>query len=156
MSYISSQRRAKKDIKAETADLRGCDGSTRIIRDDLSHPRKSTVPSVPDLARSDLEAPAFAVFALQILVGVGDVRDLALLAVVVDALALTGLHGHDAEEHRFGQAAGVFEGAGSLLLALNGVDPVHPVLRLRVRPVLVLLDAEVGLRNFAGTCLHGS
>src|SRR5262245_52986935 len=77
-----------------------------------------------------LEAPALAVFALQILVGVGDVRDLALLAVVVDALALTGLHGHDAEEHRLGQAAGVFEGAGSLLLALDGVDPVHPVLRL--------------------------
>src|SRR5262245_55821022 len=47
------------------------------------------------------EAPALAVFALQILVGVGDVCDLALLAVVVDAFALTGLHSHDAEEHRF-------------------------------------------------------
>src|SRR2546428_4871062 len=95
-----------------------------------------------------LQAPALAVFALQILVGVGDVRDLALLAVVVDALALAGLHGHDAEEHRFGQAAGVLEWAGGFLLALDGVDPVHPVFRLRVRAVVVLLDAEVGLRNF--------
>jgi hypothetical protein len=30
---------------AGTADLRGCDGSTQIIRDNLSHPRKSVVPA---------------------------------------------------------------------------------------------------------------
>src|SRR5215510_7926770 len=102
---------------------------------------------VSEILQVNLQAPTFAVFALQILVGVGDVRDLAFFAVVVDALPLTGLHSHDAEEHRLGQAAGIFEWAGSLLLALDGVDPVHPVLRLRVRAVVVLLDAEVGLWN---------
>jgi hypothetical protein len=81
---------------AGTAALNRCDRLSRIIRVDLSHLYKSAVPSVPNLACSDLEAPAFAVFAGQILVGVGHVSDLALFAVVVDALALSGFHGHDA------------------------------------------------------------
>src|SRR6266545_6068411 len=142
------RERASPNVRPRRNEGREDQGSrieNRIItRKAILDPRSSIL----DPRSSSLEAPAFAVFALQILIGVGDVRDLALFAVVVDALALTGLHSHDAEEHRFGQAAGILEGAGGLLLALNGVDPVHPVLRLRVRAVVVLLDADVGLRNF--------
>ena len=37
---------AAKIGKAGTAELRGCDGLSRIIRIDPSHPRKSAVPAV--------------------------------------------------------------------------------------------------------------
>src|SRR5262245_33002768 len=40
-----------------TADLNGCYGLSKIIRADLSHPRKSAVPDIPNVACSDLDFP---------------------------------------------------------------------------------------------------
>ncbi len=61
--------------------------------------------------------------ARQVIVGADGVGDAHVGGVVVDFGA--GAEGDDAEEHDFGQARGVLEGAGGFGFALGGVDPIQ-------------------------------
>ena len=72
-----------------------------------------------------LDGPALAVFAAKEIVGREDVGDAHVGGVVVDLFS--GVKGDDTEEHDFGEAGGVVEGAGGFGLSLS----ISPRLRYR-------------------------
>ena len=66
----------------------------------------------PSLATSHLDGPALAGVAAQKVVGLQDVGDAQVGAVVVDLFS--GVQHNDAEEHDLGEARGVIARTGSL------------------------------------------
>src|SRR5215510_1463336 len=87
--------------------------------------------------KSYSQNPALAVFAVEVLVGLFHVRDLALLAVVANRYALPRFQRHDSEQHRLGEPRRVFERRARLGLALAGFGPV-----LAVQWILVIISPD--------------
>ena len=116
---VEKSWRAK--LAATTAEPAGCPSRLRVIRryQDCSLPATHWSPP----------SPALAGLALEVVVGGGDVGDAHGGAVVFDLFA--GAQGYYAEEHDFGEARGVLEGAGGGGGAFGGGYPVHFVVFAR-------------------------
>ena len=83
---------------------------------------------------------------MEVLVGLGDVRDLAVLAVVIDPLALARAECDHSQQHGLGERPGILERTRGLRASPDRIDPVHPVLRRPLGSVRGL-DWRMGLRH---------
>src|ERR1700680_2075213 len=82
--------------------------------------------SMPVGSQVALSGPALAVFAAQEVVGLRDVGNAHVCAVIVDLFS--GAERDDAKQHDLGETGGVFERARGFRFAFGGVHPVHFVL----------------------------
>ena len=89
------------------------------------------------------EDPSLSGFAMEVLVGLGDVRDLAGLAVVIDPLALARAECDHSQQHGLGERPGILERTRGLRSSADRIDPVHPVLRRPLGPSEVWIGGWV-------------
>jgi hypothetical protein len=93
----------------------------------------TTSRSLAALRMTRFRFPSLSPVTREELIGIGRVRELHLLGVVIDLATRARPHGGDTETHRFSEPGGVLERRARLVLTLAGAHPVHLVARRHAR-----------------------